>query len=84
MKIFLILPIRVYRFAISPMMASHCRFYPSCSAYAEEAIQRFGAVRGLYLAGHRILRCHPWAAGGLDPVPEQFYFRAPSRISKAS
>lgn len=84
MKILLILPIRIYRTAISPLMGPHCRFHPSCSAFAEEAIQRFGVTRGLYLATHRILRCHPWAAGGLDPVPEQFSFRVPSRSCKAS
>ena len=84
MKILLILPIRAYRTAISPLMAPHCRFYPSCSAYAEEAITRFGVTRGLYLATHRILRCHPWADGGLDPVPEQFSFRARVRACKAS
>ncbi|MFP5429680.1 MAG: membrane protein insertion efficiency factor YidD [Gammaproteobacteria bacterium] len=92
MKILFILPIRFYRIAISPMMAPHCRFYPSCSAYAEEAIRRHGAMKGMVMAVHRILRCHPWAEGGLDPVPEKFSFRrvAPAadipdspRISKA-
>jgi putative membrane protein insertion efficiency factor len=83
-KILLIIPIRIYRIAISPMMAAHCRFHPSCSAYAEEAISRFGALRGMYLTTHRLLRCHPWAEGGLDPVPEQFSLRASSRVCKAS
>jgi putative membrane protein insertion efficiency factor len=92
MKILFILPIRFYRIAISPMMAPHCRFHPSCSAYAEAAIRRHGAVKGMVLAVNRILRCHPWAEGGLDPVPETFSFRrvAPAaaipdlpRISKA-
>jgi putative membrane protein insertion efficiency factor len=72
MKTLLILPVQVYRYAISPMMASHCRYYPSCSAYAEEALARHGAAKGLYLATHRLLRCHPWSDGGLDPVPETF------------
>jgi len=72
MKILFILPIRFYRIAISPLMAPHCRFYPSCSAYAEEALRRHGAVKGMYLAMHRLLRCHPWAEGGVDTVPEQF------------
>ena len=84
MKILLIIPIRIYRVAISPMMAAHCRFYPTCSAYAEESISRFGATRGMYLAMHRLLRCHPWAEGGLDPVPEKFSFRATTRVCKAS
>lgn len=84
MKILLILPIRFYRIAISPLMAPHCRFHPTCSAYAEDAVRRFGVTRGLYLATHRLLRCHPWAEGGLDPVPEQFSFRAAARSCKAS
>ncbi len=84
MKILLILPLRFYRTAISPLMAPHCRFYPSCSAYAEEAITRFGIARGLYLAGHRILRCHPLAEGGADPVPQEFSLRPRARSSKAS
>ncbi|MGH8493126.1 MAG: membrane protein insertion efficiency factor YidD [Moraxellaceae bacterium] len=84
MKILLILPIRFYRTAISPLMAPHCRFYPSCSAYAEEAISRFGVARGLYLAGHRILRCHPLSEGGADPVPQEFSLRARARSCKAS
>ena len=70
----LLLPIRFYRYAISPLMAPHCRFHPSCSCYAEEALRRHGALAGLCLAGRRLLRCHPWAAGGLDPVPEQSPF----------
>lgn len=74
MKSLLILPIRGYRYAISPLMASHCRFYPSCSAYAEEALARHGAAKGLYLATRRLLRCHPWCEGGVDPVPETFSF----------
>ncbi|HEX6591593.1 MAG TPA: membrane protein insertion efficiency factor YidD, partial [Moraxellaceae bacterium] len=76
MKILLILPIRFYQVAISPLMAPHCRFHPTCSAYAVEALQRFGAARGAYLALHRLMRCHPWAAGGLDPVPTEFSLRA--------
>lgn len=82
MKILLILPIRFYQIAISPLMAPHCRFYPTCSAYALEAVRRFGAVRGGYLAMHRLMRCHPWAEGGLDPVPQQFSLRAMPRSCK--
>ncbi|MCG8520238.1 MULTISPECIES: membrane protein insertion efficiency factor YidD [Marinobacter] len=69
MRKLLLLPIRCYQYAISPMMASHCRHYPTCSNYAIEAIERHGAVRGSYLAGRRLLRCHPWSPGGYDPVP---------------
>ncbi|NWO06118.1 MAG: membrane protein insertion efficiency factor YidD [Alteromonadaceae bacterium] len=69
MRQLLLLPIRFYQYAISPMMASHCRHHPTCSQYAIEAIQQHGAVKGSYLAGARLLRCHPWAEGGYDPVP---------------
>jgi putative membrane protein insertion efficiency factor len=69
MRKLLLLPIRFYQYAISPLMASHCRHYPSCSQYAVEAITRHGALKGLFLAIKRLLRCHPWAEGGYDPVP---------------
>jgi len=65
----LVLPIRVYRRVISPLLPRRCRFYPSCSEYAVEAIQRHGAIRGGWLAVRRILRCHPFHPGGHDPVP---------------
>ncbi len=61
--------VRGYRYFLSPLMASHCRFYPSCSSYALQALEQHGAVRGSYLAGRRLLRCHPFNAGGYDPVP---------------
>jgi uncharacterized protein len=69
MQRFLIACIRCYRLCISPLMAPHCRFYPSCSHYAIEAIQQHGAVRGSFLAAKRLLRCHPFNDGGYDPVP---------------
>jgi len=69
MRQLLLLPIRFYQYAISPMMASHCRHYPTCSQYALEAIQHHGPLKGGYLATARLLRCHPWAEGGYDPVP---------------
>jgi len=61
--------ITVYRWCISPVLGNHCRFYPSCSHYAVDAIARHGAFRGAWLALRRLLRCHPWNPGGYDPVP---------------
>ena len=65
----LILPIRVYKRCISPLLPPACRFYPSCSTYAIQAIEIHGPAKGLWLAAKRILRCHPGSAGGFDPVP---------------
>jgi hypothetical protein len=61
--------IRGYQLAISPLLGSRCRHFPSCSEYAVEALQRHGALKGLWLAVRRIGRCHPWHPGGYDPVP---------------
>jgi putative membrane protein insertion efficiency factor len=58
-----------YRLLLSPLLGASCRFYPSCSAYAVEAVERHGALRGSWLAAKRLLKCHPWHAGGVDPVP---------------
>ena len=65
----LILPIRFYQRCISPLLPAACRYTPTCSQYAVEAIQRHGPIRGLWLAIRRILRCHPWGGSGYDPVP---------------
>lgn len=61
--------ISLYRIVLSPVLPPSCRFYPSCSAYAHEAIESHGAARGVFYAAKRILRCHPYSAGGYDPVP---------------
>lgn len=61
--------IRLYRLGISPLLGPCCRFHPSCSAYAEEAIERHGVLAGLLLGVRRVLRCHPFHPGGYDPVP---------------
>ncbi|WP_089729482.1 membrane protein insertion efficiency factor YidD [Candidatus Thiosymbion oneisti] len=61
--------LRGYQYLISPLLGSHCRFYPSCSHYAVEAIETYGALRGTGFALQRLLRCHPWHPGGYDPVP---------------
>lgn len=63
--------IRGYQLTLSPMLGAHCRFYPSCSCYAHTAIERFGIVRGIWLGCRRLLRCHPFADGGYDPVPDK-------------
>jgi len=69
-KAILILIIRGYQILVSPLLPPNtCRFYPSCSAYAAEAIQKWGALKGGWLALRRIGRCHPWHPGGYDPVP---------------
>lgn len=65
----LVLPIRFYQLAISPMLPKSCRFVPTCSQYAIEAIKIHGPLRGLWLAVKRIMRCHPWGGSGYDPVP---------------
>jgi hypothetical protein len=61
--------VRGYRYAVSPLLGANCRFLPSCSEYAVDALERHGAVHGLYLAARRVCRCHPWHPGGFDPVP---------------
>ena len=69
MRTLLVLLVRAYQLVLSPLLPASCRYHPSCSAYAIEALQRHGAWRGSVLAGRRILRCHPFAVGGYDPVP---------------
>lgn len=70
MRAALIALIRVYQLFLSPLLGNHYRFYPSCSQYAREALERHGVLRGGWLAIRRLSRCHPWHPGGLDPVPE--------------
>lgn len=65
-----ILPIRLYQRCVSPLLPAACRYHPTCSAYAVEAIERHGLMRGLHLTMWRLLRCHPWGGSGYDPVPE--------------
>ena len=69
MRQLLIWVLRGYRFAVSPLYGQVCRYHPTCSAYALEAVTEHGALRGTWLAARRVLRCHPWALGGYDPVP---------------
>jgi putative membrane protein insertion efficiency factor len=74
-------PLRLYQRFISPAFGNRCRYYPSCSEYAVQAITRFGILRGLILAGWRLLRCNPWSQGGVDLVESQRLFkpRAPAQ-----
>jgi putative membrane protein insertion efficiency factor len=65
----LLLPIRFYQVCISPMTPPSCRFTPTCSEYARQALVKHGPIKGLWLAVRRILRCHPWGGSGYDPVP---------------
>jgi uncharacterized protein len=69
MRRLLILVVRAYQVGISPLLPAACRYYPNCSAYAIEALERHGAVRGAWLSARRVLRCHPFRPGGYDPVP---------------
>ncbi len=62
--------IRVYQWCISPFMVPHCRYLPTCSDYAQEALAKHGPIAGGWLALHRLCRCHPWGGSGYDPVPE--------------
>ncbi len=71
MQRLLMLLVRAYRLLLSPSIGSACRFEPTCSAYSLHALERHGAARGTYLTLARLVRCHPWCAGGQDPVPEE-------------
>ena len=73
MKRLLLAALRVYQYLLRQMLGANCRFYPSCSDYAREAIDRHGALRGTWLAARRLSRCHPWHPGGHDPVPNSIH-----------
>lgn len=69
MKKLLLIFIKFYQYFISPFIGNNCRYYPTCSAYAVEAVEKYGSLKGALLTAKRILRCHPFHAGGFDPVP---------------
>lgn len=76
-------PIKLYQRLISPALGQRCKYYPSCSDYAVQAIARFGILRGLVLAGWRLLRCNPWSHGGFDPVENQRLFKSRRAVPAA-
>jgi uncharacterized protein len=69
MKKTALLAIRVYQWLLSPLIGRRCRFYPSCSSYTSEAIEKYGVIKGIFLGGKRLLKCHPFHPGGVDLVP---------------
>jgi len=74
--------ITVYQLTLSLLIGRQCRFYPSCSHYTQEAIEKHGLIRGLQLGGRRILKCHPWHDGGVDLVPDKPLTTEPSRLPR--
>jgi hypothetical protein len=76
-------PIRIYQKVVSPLFGARCKYYPSCSEYAAQAITKFGILRGLVLAGWRVLRCNPWSHGGVDPVEDQRLFKSRTPMTSA-
>jgi putative membrane protein insertion efficiency factor len=70
-----LLPLRAYRRVISPLLPARCKYYPSCSAYAEQAVRELGVARGSVLAGWRLVRCNPWSHGGVDELADRTLFR---------
>lgn len=78
-----VVPIRLYQKLVSPMVGQRCKYYPSCSEYAVQAIRRFGILRGLVLAAWRLLRCNPWSHGGFDPVEDQRLFNPKAPVPSA-
>jgi putative membrane protein insertion efficiency factor len=76
--------IALYRLGISPLLGPRCRFYPSCSEYGAQALERFGLMKGLWLTIRRLGRCHPFHAGGLDPVPESAAASASKSASESA
>jgi putative membrane protein insertion efficiency factor len=69
MRTLILFLIRFYQVAISPMLGPHCRYHPTCSSYAQQAVREYGALRGAWMALKRLGRCHPWCEGGIDEVP---------------
>ena len=83
MRTLVVAPIRIYQKLVSPLVGDRCKYYPTCSEYAAQAITRFGILRGLVLAGWRLLRCNPWSRGGFDPVDAQRLFEPRAPVASA-
>ena len=79
MRAVLVAPIRLYQRFLSPALPRRCKYHPSCSEYAVQSIRTYGVLKGLVLAGWRLLRCNPWSYGGYDPVEAQTIFRPRTR-----
>ena len=77
-------PVKAYQRLVSPLLPPRCKYHPTCSEYAVQAIQTFGILRGAVLAAWRVLRCNPWSHGGYDPVSAQTVFRSPASGRPAS
>jgi len=75
MKTLLLALLRAYQYLLSPWIGGSCRYWPTCSEYAREAVETHGAARGSYMTAARLARCHPYGAGGVDPVPAKFRWR---------
>ena len=75
MRVVLLAPIRLYQRVLSPLMPARCKYHPTCSEYAVQAIRSYGILRGIVLATWRLVRCNPWSHGGVDPVEAQTIFR---------
>ena len=83
MRSIVVAPIRAYQRLFSPAFGERCKYYPSCSEYAVQAVQRFGILRGLVLAIWRLLRCNPWSHGGVDRVEDQRLFKSRTTVTSA-
>jgi putative membrane protein insertion efficiency factor len=79
-----VVPIRIYQRLFSPLVGQRCKYYPSCSEYAAQAITKFGILRGLVLAAWRVLRCNPFSHGGFDPVEDQRLFKSRNPATSSS
>ena len=84
MRATVLAPIRLYQRFVSPLLPRRCKYLPTCSDYAVQAIRAYGPLRGAILAGWRLLRCNPWSHGGYDPVSDQTLFKRPARSSRAA